>query len=288
MSRPPSSPGQPDALRAPAQGRARAGDLGPAFAAVRVRLGLVLVLFALAAVGWWWSADRMRGMDDGPWSSLGALGWFLGVWVVMMAAMMFPSVAPTVALYARMTRKRAPLLPLLFTAGYLLVWIGAGVVAFLIGAAVARVSGDVFAWDRAGRWVAGATLLVAAVYELTPLKDVCLGKCRSPLGFLLGSWRDGPSGAVRMGARHGAWCVGCCWALMASLFALGVMSVAWMAFVAALIAVEKTVPWRRVATYGTAALLLALGVLLLAAPGAVPGLSIPDSGPMDRMEPMGS
>jgi predicted metal-binding membrane protein len=288
VSRPPSSPGQPDALRAPAQGRARAGDLGPAFAAVRVRLGLVLVLFALAAVGWWWSADRMRGMDDGPWSSLGALGWFLGVWVVMMAAMMFPSVAPTVALYARMTRKRAPLLPLLFTAGYLLVWTGAGVVTFLIGSAVARVSGDAFAWDRAGRWVAGVTLLVAAVYELTPLKDVCLGRCRSPLGFLLGSWRDGPSGAVRMGARHGAWCVGCCWALMASLFALGVMSVAWMAFVAGLIAVEKTVPWRRVATYGTAALLLTLGVLLLAAPGAVPGLSIPDSGPMDGMEPMGS
>jgi predicted metal-binding membrane protein len=288
VSRPPSSPGQPDALRAPAQGRARAGDLGPAFAAVRVRLGLVLVLFALAAVGWWWSADRMRGMDDGPWSSLGALGWFVGVWVVMMAAMMFPSVAPTVALYARMTRKRAPLLPLLFTAGYLLVWTGAGVVAFLIGSAVARVSGDVFAWDRAGRWVAGVTLLVAAVYELTPLKDVCLGRCRSPLGFLLASWRDGPSGAVRMGARHGAWCVGCCWALMASLFALGVMSVAWMAFVAGLIAVEKTVPWRRVATYGTAALLLTLGVLLLAAPGAVPGLTVPDSGPMDGMEPTGS
>ena len=288
MSRPPSSPGQPDALRAPAQGRARAGDLGPAFAAVRVRLGLVLVLFALAAVGWWWSADRMRGMDDGPWTGLGALGWFLGVWVVMMAAMMFPSVAPTVALYARMTRKRAPFLPLLFTAGYLLVWTGAGVVAFLIGSAVARVSGDAFAWDRAGRWVAGVTLLVAAVYELTPLKDVCLGRCRSPLGFLLGSWRDGPSGAVRMGARHGAWCVGCCWALMASLFALGVMSLAWMAFVAGLIAVEKTVPWRRVATYGTAALLLTLGVLLLAAPGAVPGLSVPDSGPVDGMEPMGS
>ena len=278
MSRPPSSPGQPDALRAPAQGRARAGDLGPAFAAVRVRLGLVLVLFALAAVGWWWSADRMRGMDDGPWSSLGALGWFLGVWVVMMAAMMFPSVAPTVALYARMTRKRAPLLPLLFTAGYLLVWTGAGVVAFLIGSAVARFSGDVFAWDRAGRWVAGVTLLVAAVYELTPLKDVCLGKCRSPLGFLLGSWRDGPSGAVRMGARHGAWCVGCCWALMASLFALGVMSVAWMAFVAGLIAVEKTLPWRRVATYGTAALLLALGVLLFLAPDAIPGLTVPGDG----------
>src|SRR3712207_293829 len=109
--------------------RVAGGGLGPAFAAVRVRLGLVLVLFALAAVGWWWSADRMRGMDDGPWTGLGALGWFLGVWVVMMAAMMFPSVAPTVALYSRMTRKRAPLLPLLFAAGYLLVWAGAGVVA---------------------------------------------------------------------------------------------------------------------------------------------------------------
>jgi predicted metal-binding membrane protein len=271
-----------------AQHRVPGGGLVPAFAAVRVRLGLVALLFALAAVGWWWTVRQMQGMDEGPWSGLGTLGWFLGVWVVMMAAMMFPSVAPTVALYSRMTRRRSPLSPLLFTAGYLLTWAAAGLVAFGLLTVLDRLAGDVLAWDRAGRWVAGGTLVVAAVYELTPLKDVCLGRCRSPLGFLLGSWRDGPSGAVRMGARHGAWCVGCCWALMASLFALGVMSVAWMAFVAGLIAVEKTVPWRRVATYGTAALLLALGVLLLAAPGAVPGLSIPDSGPMDGMEPMGS
>ena len=120
-----------------------------------------------------------------------------------------------------------------------------------------------------------ATLVVAAIYELTPLKDVCLGKCRSPLGFLLGSWRDGLRGAVDMGARHGAWCIGCCWALMASLFALGVMSIAWMAFVAGLIALEKLLPWRRVAMYGTAAILLGLGVLLLSAPDAIPGLTIP-------------
>ena len=105
--------------------------------------------------------------------------------------------------------------------------------------------GDTLAWDHAGRALAGATLVVAAVYEVTPLKNVCLAKCRSPLGALLGSWRDGPSGAVRMGARNGAWCVGCCWALMASLFALGVMSVSWMAFIAGIIAVEKTLPWRR-------------------------------------------
>src|SRR4051794_26921705 len=266
----------------PVQASAAAG-LAPAFAAVRVRLGLVVVLFALAAVGWWWTARQMSGMDEGPWTGLGALGWFLGVWVVMMAAMMFPSVAPTVALYSRMTRQRSPVSPLLFAAGYLVTWAVAGLVAFSLVALVNRAAGDVLAWDRAGRWVAGTTLLVAAVYELTPLKDVCLGKCRSPLGFLLGSWRDGPGGALRMGAGNGAWCVGCCWALMASLFALGVMSVVWMAAVAGLIAVEKTLPWRRVATCGTAAVLLALGVLLFTVPEAIPGLTVPDAGQMTEM-----
>jgi len=169
-----------------------------------------------------------------------------------------------------------------------LTWAGAGLVAFALVAGVNRTSGDVLAWDRAGRWVAGATLVGAVVYELTPLKDVCLGKCRSPLGFLLGSWRDGRWGALRMGAKNDAWCVGCCWALMASLFALGVMSVAWMAFVAGLIAIEKTLPWRRVATYGTAALLLTLGVLLFAAPHAIPALTIPGHDQVNEMEPMNS
>jgi predicted metal-binding membrane protein len=263
-----------------------AGGLAPAYAAVRVRLGLVAALYAVAALGWWWTAHQMRGMDEGPWTGLGTLGWFLGIWVVMMAAMMFPSVAPTVALYSRLTRQRSPLSPLLFTAGYLVTWAGAGLGAFTLATVLGRISGDVLAWDRTGRWIAGATLVVAAVYELTPLKDVCLGKCRSPLGFLLGSWRDGRWGALRMGATHGAWCVGCCWALMASLFALGVMSLTWMAFVAGLIAVEKTLPWRRVATYGTAAVLLTLGVVLFAAPHAVPALSIPGTEPMNDMDAM--
>lgn len=214
-------------------------------------------------------------MDDGPWTSLGGIGWFLGVWVVMMAAMMLPSVAPTVALYARMTRERSIASPLLFSAGYLLTWCAAGLAAFALARAGAAAVGDVLAWSRGGRWAAGATLLAAAAYELTPLKDVCLGRCRSPLGFLLGSWREGRVGALRMGSLHGAWCVGCCWALMASLFALGIMSIAWMAFLAALIALEKTIPWRRAATCGTAAILLALAALLLVAPDAVPGLTVP-------------
>src|SRR5204863_2969374 len=118
-------------------------------------------------------------------------------------------------------------------------------------------------------------LVVAAAYELTPAKNVCLSKCRSPLGFLMTNWRDGRRGAVEMGARHGAWCVGCCWALMAGLFALGVMSLAWMAFVAALIALEKTLPWKRAATWGTAAILLAFAVALLATPDSIPGLVVP-------------
>jgi predicted metal-binding membrane protein len=264
------------AHEAPAE---RAG-LTPAFSAARARVGLIALLFALAILAWWLTVDRMRGMDNGPGTDLGTLGWFIGIWVVMMAAMMFPSVAPTVALYSRMTRSRDPVAPLVFTGGYLLTWTVAGLVAFGIAELGASLFGDALAWDSGGKWVAGGILVLAAVYELTPLKDVCLGHCRSPLGFLLGSWRPGLWGALRMGAKNGAWCVGCCWALMAALFALGVMSIAWMAFVAALIAVEKLLPWRRVATYGTAAILLLLGILLIAAPDAIPGLTIPGSGMM--------
>jgi predicted metal-binding membrane protein len=246
--------------------------LAPAFAAARARLGLVALLLVLAGLGWWWTVERMRGMDAGPWTGLGTIGWFLGVWVVMMAAMMFPSVAPTVALYSRMTSERSALSPLLFAAGYLLTWAGAGVLAFAIALSERRIAGDVLAWDRAGRWVAGGTLVVAAVYELTPLKDVCLGKCRSPLGSLLGSWHGGRGGAVRMGTKNGVWCVGCCWALMASLFAL--------------IAAEKTLPWRRFAMYGTAGILIGLGAFLLIAPEAIPALTIPS--PVPQMMQMGS
>jgi predicted metal-binding membrane protein len=255
------------------------GGLRPAFVAVRVRLGLVLALVGLAGIAWWWAARQMRGMDEGPWTGLGGFGWFVGLWVVMMAAMMFPSIAPTVALYARMTGQRRPLAPVAFTAGYLLTWTVAGMAAWIVATAAGRVWGDALGWDRGGHALAGGTVLVAAVYELTPLKNVCLGKCRSPLGFLLGYWREGWLGGVRMGLKNGAWCLGCCWALMASLFALGIMSVLWMVVIAGLIAVEKTLPWRRTATYGTAAVLLVLGVLILAVPHAVPGLVVPGGPP---------
>jgi predicted metal-binding membrane protein len=257
-------------------------------AAARARPGLVALLFLLAAVSWWFTIDQMAGMDAGPGTDLGPLGWFLGIWTVMMAAMMLPSVSPTVALYARMVRGRIQLAPLMFTAGYLVTWAAAGLLAFGISGAGRSVLGGELSWNRGGRWAAGAVLIAAAVYELTPLKNVCLGKCRSPLGFLLGSWREGRLGAAQMGARHGLWCLGCCWALMAALFALGVMSLAWMAFVAALIAAEKTLPWGRVATYGTAGILLVLGAMLIVAPHAVPWLTIPGGHPsMGGMTGMG-
>jgi predicted metal-binding membrane protein len=259
-----------------------------AFTAARARLGLIVGLFGLAALAWWSTAERMGGMDDGPGTDLGAVGWFLGVWIVMMAAMMLPSVSPTVALYARMARSGPRIAPLVFASGYLATWAAAGLGAYGVFKLGEALLGDDLAWDGVGRWLAGGTLLLAAAYEFTPMKDVCLRKCRSPLGFLLRTWRGGTRGAFEMGARHGAWCVGCCWVLMASLFALGVMSLAWMAFVAALIALEKTVPFGRAITYVTAALLLVLGLALLATPDAVPGLMIPDDGgaTMDGGMPM--
>jgi predicted metal-binding membrane protein len=266
-----------------------AEGLASAFAAVRARLALVGLLFVLAAVAWASTADRMDGMDAGPGSDLGDLGWFLGVWLVMMAAMMLPAVSPTVALYSRMTRARGPLPVAAFTGGYLLVWTAAGAAAFGVFNLGREIFGDDLAWDAGGQAFTAAVIAFAAVYELTPFKRVCLDKCRSPLGFLLGRWRDGARGGLGMGVRHGAWCLGCCWALMAALFALGVMSVAWMAVVAGLITLEKTLPWRRAALAVTTVVLLVLAVAVLASPEDVPGLTVPggtEGMPADSMEMM--
>jgi len=252
-------------------------------AAARARLGLVTVLVALAAVAWWSTIRSMGGMAASPGTELGALGWFVGVWIVMMAAMMLPAVSPTVALYARMTRERGLARPLAFATGYLVVWGAAGVAAYGVFALGRNVLGSDLAWHGGGRWLAGGLLAGAALYELTPLKDVCLGKCRSPFGFLLGTWREGVRGGAGMGAKHAAWCLGCCWALMVALFALGVMSVAWMAVVAALITVEKVMPWRRVAVWSTTAVLLLLAAGVFAAPGSIPGFVVPGGGMMGGM-----
>jgi predicted metal-binding membrane protein len=237
----------------------------------------------------------MGGMDAGPGTNPGTLGFFIGVWVVMMAAMMFPSIAPMVLMYVRMQegrRERGQAAPvgatMVFVAAYLLAWTTAGLVGYALLELGRGITGDVFAWDRAGPYLAGGIVLAAAAYQLTPLKDVCLRHCRSPFAFVMRHWRPGRLGGLRMGVIHGGWCVGCCWALMAALFALGVMSLGWMAFIAALIAIEKLLPWKAFANRGIAVLLVVLGVAVAFTPTSVPGLTLPGSPEaMRAMEAMG-
>ena len=260
-----------------------------------IQIGLIALLVVLAAVAWAITSGEMSGMDAGPGTDPGTLGFFLGVWVVMMAAMMFPSIAPMVVMEVRIQQGRAAgqattvEATALFVSGYLLTWTAAGLLGYGIYVLGRAATGDAFSWDNAGPYLAGGIVLAAAAYQLTPLKDVCLRHCRSPFAFLMKHWRPGLWGALRMGVIHGGWCVGCCWALMAALFALGVMSLGWMALIAALIAVEKLLPWKALANRGIAVLLLVLGLTLAFSADSVPGLTIPGSPKaMGAMESMSS
>jgi predicted metal-binding membrane protein len=241
----------------------------------------VAVLLAAAASTWIVTAQRMRGMDAGPGSDLGRLGWFVGVWVTMMAAMMLPSTAPMVLLFQRISldrrRRGGSYTPTwVFAGSYLAVWAAYGLVAYGFYRLAVGVGAGFLAWDRAGPYVAGAAIAAAGLYELTPLKSGCLRHCRTPVHFVLGRWRDGPTGALRMGAEHGAYCVGCCWGLMLVLFALGVMSLLWMAVVAALIFAQKIVPGGERLTRVFAVAFVTVGVWVAIAPGSVPGLTQPN------------
>jgi predicted metal-binding membrane protein len=247
----------------------------------RGQVALAVVLLSFAAVSWAVTDARMTGMDAGPGTALGALGFYTTAWVVMMAAMMFPSIVPMVLAYARVAaglraRGRSGS-SAAFVVGYLLSWTAFGLLAYGVFDLASSLSLDALSWNRGGRYFAGAVISAAAIYQLTPAKDACLQRCRSPIEFLMEQWRDGHRGAIAMGALHGAWCVGCCWALMAALFAVGVMSVGWMIFVAAIIAIEKLTPWRRAASTAVSLLLLALALGVALAPERVPGLTLPES-----------
>ena len=251
----------------------------------RVQLILLGTLLALAAVAWIVTWDRMGGMESMPGMGLGGLGFYATVWVVMMAAMMFPSVAPTVLMYNRLRvghRARGKGAPAdatgVLVVGYLLVWTVAGMLAYALFESVRVLDPAFLAWDEAGRYVVGGVIVTAAVYQVTPLKQACLVKCRSPMMFLAERWRNGRSGALEMGVRHGAWCLGCCWALMAALFAVGVMSLGWMALIAALIAGEKLLPWPNAARRAVAGLLLVIGLGVALVPANVPGFTEPSGG----------
>jgi predicted metal-binding membrane protein len=253
----------------------------------REQIALAAILVALAVVCWWITNRRMDAMAMGPTIELGGLGFYTGVWVVMMAAMMFPSVWPIVGMYERVRAARSvPAVgTALVVAGYLATWTVWGVLAFGAIRLAHALFGNFLPWDGAGRWLAAGTVLLAAIYQLTPAKNACLTRCRGPVMFVMENWRPGMWGAFRLGAVHGAWCVGCCWALMGALFALGVMSIGWMAFVAALIAVEKLLPSRMLANWSVTAALAVVGITLLVDPSLVPGT--PDtSRAMNQMQPM--
>jgi predicted metal-binding membrane protein len=210
----------------------------------------------------------MQGMDMGPGTDLGGLGWFAVVWLTMMAAMMLPSLVP-MALTQRSVSRSA-----IFAFGYLITWVAAGVIAYAVVQGVRSLEVSWLAWDRGGPYVAGGVVLAAALYELTPVKHTCLRHCRNP-DLLSRRWRPGFSGALGMGLEHGGLCVGSSWALMAALFAVGVMNVTWMVVVAALVALEKLLPWDRAAIAAIAVVVAALGLAVAFAPDQVPALTIP-------------
>ena len=226
-------------------------------------------------------------MDAGPGTDLGGLGWFLGIWVTMMAAMMLPSVSPMVLAYARVAQARPTRAPTaVFVGGYFAAWTLYGLVAYGVYRLVGAADTGVLAWHRAGPYVAGGAIVAAGLYQLTPIKDVCLRHCRTPVHFLAHGWRDGVVGALRMGFTHGLYCVGCCWGLMLVLFTLGVMSLFWMAVIAGVIFAEKVFPHGERLTRVVAVVFIALGLWIAIAPDTVPGLTDPsqDMGPSMGME----
>ena len=235
----------------------------------RNRTTLVLVSGALAA--WAVTIQRMRGMDDGPGTDLGGLGWYLGVWVTMTAAMMLPTAAPA----ARRVARRATHTPtLLFAAGYLAVWTVYGLLAYGVYRLVSSLDVGQLAWDRAGPYAAGGVIVAAGLYELTPFKRGSLHRCRSaPCG-----------GAFRSGIAHGRDCVGCSGALMAVLFVLGVMSLFWMAVVTVVIFAEKVLPSGPRFAPAVAVALVVLGLWVAVSPATVPGLTDPTGSPAMQMK----
>jgi predicted metal-binding membrane protein len=254
---------------------------------------VTVVLLAGALVAWIVTFERMEGMDAGPGTHLGDFGWYVGIWITMMAAMMLPSVAPMVLAFSRISQERlrrgrvhAP--TWVFVGGYLLAWAGYGVTAYGVFRAITAIDPRFLAWDGGGPWIAGGAIATAGLYQLTPLKRVCLLHCRTPLHFVLHGWKEGWSGALRMGLSHGAYCVGCCWGLMLILFALGVMSLFWMIVVAAIIFAEKVTPFGARLSRALALTFVLFGIWVALAPASVPGLTQPDedSPGMMQMEGM--
>ncbi len=257
---------------------AASGHPAPGQPLARQRYLILALLLVLAAAAWallvWQAATADPAMAMTPTMGMGA-SLFLAIWVAMMVAIMFPTAAPMILTFARVQagkrQQDQPFVPTwIFVAAYLFVWSALGVVAFL-GALLAErlASQSPWAMENAAR-IGGILLIAAGLYQFTPFKQLCLSRCRSPMAFIMTSWRDGRDGAFRMGIEHGLYCAGCCWLLFVILFPLGMLNVAAMAAITALIFAEKSLPLGRWTSRIAGGLLAAGGALIIAMPGALP------------------
>ncbi len=237
-------------------------------------LGLLLGIATASWIVLWAWGSRAGSMMEGPSMGLGAIG-FLTAWGVMMVAMMFPTAAPMVLVFARVQagkrrQGQAFVATWVFVAGYLILWIAFGLPVYGLAVAIERAV-DLAGIAATGLARAGGLLiLLAGLYQLSPLKRACLTHCRSPLHFVLTHWRDGALGALAMGTRHGVYCLGCCWLLFLILLPIGFMNIAAMVLLTALIFAEKALPFSRPVRVAAAGLLAMWGTLVLFAPHLLP------------------
>ncbi len=264
---------------------AAAGETTPASAGPSPRAQPVLWLALLLLAGLGWAITALQAGDMRSMTQMPEMGMapapapvFLAVWISMMVAMMFPSVAPVASLFTTMSRARrrtgAPVAPTwALLAGYLAVWTLFGVGAYLLSLAVPAVGMRAPGLRAYSPVAAGVVLIAAGLYQWSPLKNLCLRHCRSPLAIIVHGWRDGYLGALRMGIVHGAYCVGCCWGFMVILFAVGLMNLGWMILLTGLIFAEKVVPRGVLIGKAAGVVLVLLGVGALVAPllGRLPG-----------------
>jgi predicted metal-binding membrane protein len=239
-------------------------------ALTRDRIVLATGLAFVCALAWLFTilaADGMESVPSQPWS-IGQFAAVFLMWVIMMGAMMLPAVAPMVDSFITINRRRrerdAPYVATIyFVLGYLLAWSAYSAIATIAHLGLERVDLLDTMMQSSSLWLSGLLFFAAGLYQWTPLKEVCLTRCRSPIGFVLTEWRDGALGAIVMGLRHGGYCIGCCAALMALLFAVAVMSLPWVAALTVLVMIEKLLPGEAFWRHSIGAVLTFTGIVLI-------------------------
>jgi predicted metal-binding membrane protein len=235
---------------------------------------LVLAAAAWAVLVWQSSMADTEQMENMLTMDMGA-PLFLAIWVAMMVAMMFPTAAPMILTFAKVQARKQksgkPYVPTwVFVSSYLAIWTAFGALAYAAALGATELADNsMWVMDNAAR-IGGGVLILAGLYQLSPLKNICLSKCRAPMAFILTSWRTGYGGALRMGFEHGIYCLGCCWLFFVIVFPLGMMNVAVLAAIVVLIFAEKSLPFGHRARQLAAAALVAYGALVVSVPGALP------------------